>query len=344
MLRKATIRSQLPLAIKREQGGPQITKAYRLAALFQITFCTFLAASGYAGELTNATTDLITFFKKAISSPPDVESYTVYQRDTEKGGGSYYVGARAGSNYFLKIVSNSNELLNASQQQPVAGQAGASAYEFSKNAVSYGVGSNGLTRGVEMFLGLTRQFLDMGIGEIRPESVEWHSNAFAATGSDTRPRYGLLIISNGLPFRLKIGNAKGAYKIVDYIYPDPPTALGGFPSKMLIFGESEGKLVGGLEVLICSVRLATEPLAEKKFSPTRFVGPNIAHSNIYRGADLYVQNRLGQLVKAPNSIRRSGGVANSRARTIIFLCFGLITAMPIALFILLHKKTNNNTK
>jgi len=302
------------------------------------------ALSAFSDSFTNAQGDSIVFFKRAMSSPQDVASYTVSQRDIENNRISYYVGARAGSNYFLEIVSSSNALLNLSQRQLITGRSGTDAYQFSQNAVSFGIGSNALTGGVDMLFALTRQFLDMGIGNIKPESVKWSGDTFTATDNFGLPQYGELKTANELPSQLEISNAKGPYKLVKYVYPDPPSSFNGFPSKMLLLGEYNGKFNKGLEVVFYSVQLATEPLTGDFFSAAQFVGSNILHTNTYRDADLYVQNRRGQTVKATDSVRKSSGLTNSRSRAVIFLCFALITAIPIALTIILRPKQTNQRK
>lgn len=321
-------------------------------------FFVFFAWNVYSDNLTNTQADIVAFFKRAISSPPDIEKYTASQRLSsppdvkmhnasqrliESESISYYVGARAGSNYILQIVSNSNALVNLSERQLITGRSGVGAYEFTQNAVNYGIGSNALTGGVGTLFTLTRQFLDMGIGTIEPESVKWEGNTFTAMDIYGRSQYGELEISNGLPLRLGISNAKGSppYKMVEYTYPDPPTSLNGFPSKMAISGKSEGKLKPFGEVLFYSVQLATQPLSDNFFAAAQFAGPNIMHTNIYSNSDLYVGNRRGQMVKAPDSVRKSGGHTNSRSRAVIFLCFALATVIPIAFFIFLRKKQTN---
>lgn len=301
-----------------------------------------LMTSASANDSTERTGDLVIFFKRAVSVPPDVETFTASQRLIESESISYYVGARAGSNYILQIVANSNALVNLSERQLITGRSGVGAYEFTQNAVNYGIGSNALTGGVGTLFTLTRQFLDMGIGTIEPESVKWEGNTFTAMDIYGRSQYGELEISNGLPLRLGISNAKGSppYKMVEYTYPDPPTSLNGFPSKMAISGKSEGKLKPFGEVLFYSVQLATQPLSDNFFAAAQFAGPNIMHTNIYSNSDLYVGNSHGQMVKAPDSIRKSGGYVNSRGRELVILFSVLAIIVPVTCFFLLRKKTH----
>lgn len=301
--------------------------------------------NGYSADSTNDTqVDLVAFFKHAISTPRDVEQFTVSQRDIQKDAVTYYIGARSGSNYFLQVISNSNLLQDLNKRQLIAGRSGSNLYELSRNAVSFATGSNALTVGVGMLFTFTRQALDMGLAEVKPESVKWSGNTFTATEDSGNSRTGELLISNGLPARLEVSNKKGAYKVIEYAYPDPPDSFGGFPSKMMISSESKGQLDPHLEVIFYSVRLATDKLPENYFSAAQFVGTNIAHTNIYQGADLYVQNRLGQMVKAPDSIRKSGGHTNARPRTLIFLCFAIVTSVPLALLFFFRIRKNEHVK
>jgi hypothetical protein len=272
-------------------------------AFYTVFLCTVLALNSYSENLTNAPGNLVVFFKKAISSPPDVEKYVVSQRNIERNSLSYYVGARAGSNYFLQIGYSSNAL-SLGQGQLITGRSGTNAYDVGQNAVSFGFGSNGLTGSVQALFTLTRQCLDMGLAEIRPESVMWNDDTFTATNNHGNSVHGKLITSNGVPARLEISNSTGAYKTVEYVYPDPPASFNGFPSKMLISGMSGEKLIPQVEVFFYSVQLSKVPLADDYFSALQFIGPNIVHTNIYQDDKLYVQNRRGQMVPAPDSVTR----------------------------------------
>lgn len=293
-----------------------------------------------SGDQTNAPNDAVAFFKKAINSEPDVERYSVSQFVAERKETSYYVGARSGSNYFLQTLSNSNELQDLSQKRLIVGRSGDDAYEFTGNAITYGNGKNPATANVLALQALTRQFLDMGVSEISAGSVTWKNDKFTAADDHGNPSYGELQISNGLPSRLEISNFKGPYKVVKYVYPDPPNFFDGFPSKMAIFAETEGKLNCEVEVVFNSVQLAAKPLAADYFSETQFITPAIIHTNIYSNTVLYVQNHGGQMVKAPDSIIKSGGTTNSHSRTVVFLCLGLTAVVPIVLFIYFRKIKN----
>jgi hypothetical protein len=316
-----------------------------------VLFCIVLTTKAVADNVANAPGDIVVFFKQALSSPPDVEKYVVSQRQlesltppigppTKAGSISYYIGARAGSNYFLQILSGSNGLPDLSEKRLIAGRSGTAVYEVSQNAISFGVGSNGLVGNVRVFYIVTRQYLGMGISEIEPESLRWVGNTFTATNNHGLAIFGELSISNGLPCRLGVSVAKGSppYKVVEYTYPNPPQSLSGFPSKMIISRAPYGVAKPFCEVSFYSVQLARRPLSNDFFAAAQFIGTNNIYTNLYSNADLYVQNSRGQMVKAPYVILKSGGYTNSRPRALVFLCLVLATIIPITFLILLRKK------
>ena len=158
---------------------------------------------------------------------------------------------------------------------------------------------------------MTRQFLDMGISEIDPKSVKWTGDTFSATLDNGYPRYGKLSISNGFPFKLEISVTKDSlpYKMVEYTYPTRRHLL-EVSLPMRISDGSDGKWKPVGEVTFYSVDLARRPLSEDYFAAAQFVGINIAYTNIYSNANLYVGNSKGQIVKAPDSLKESGGYTN----------------------------------
>ncbi|HWC60360.1 MAG TPA: hypothetical protein VHC44_11760 [Verrucomicrobiae bacterium] len=293
--------------------------------------CLFFFLIAKADTTTQPTNDLVGFFKRAIDSPPEIEKFMASQQLVERKSTSYYIGAKAGSNYFLQILPNSNALATLSGRQLVAGRSGTEAYQITENAVNRGSGSNVMTAGAGVFFTLVQQFLGMGIGNIKPGSVKWNGDTFTADdnlfGVSLRGR---LEISNGLPFRLRINHTDGSplTKLVEYAYPNPPTALSGFPSKMMISGGNDGDLKPFGEIVFYSVQLASAPLRDDFFAAARFVDTNIVHTNEYVGADVYVQKRNGEKVKLPVSLAKSGGYPNTPSRAVIFLCIALITLIP----------------
>ena len=147
----------------------------------------------------------------------------------------------------------------------------------------------------------------MGVGNLQPESIKWDDKTFTAKSVFDDFALGKLELSNGFPSKLSISTGKELYKLVQYTYPEPPLSLGGFPAKMAIFRVKDGHLDEALEVIFYSIKLATNGLSADFFSASHFMGSNILHTNIHRDSDLYVQNRLGVMVKAPDSLKKSAG-------------------------------------
>ncbi len=278
-----------------------------------VLFCMLVTTNAFAGDLTNSPGDPVAFFKQAISAPPDVEEFNVREYGFIGKASCRFTGARAGENYFLQAFSDTNgaNALAAPRRLSAAGRSGATQYEFSQNAVSFAFGSNGFTAVLGVEFNTTRQILDMGLGEVEPESVKWDGDTFTASNFFGRFEYGELNVSNGLPSRLEISAAKGSppYKEIDYTYPDPPSSFNGFPAKISILHESDGALIPEVEMQFDSVQLSAEPLPDNFFAAAQFVTPNILYTNIYSNSDVYAQLRRGHTVtmaKVPDSIMKSG--------------------------------------
>lgn len=314
------------------------TSIARLTApLWIIAINLFLVFNCHSDSPTNASpAGILEFFKASINSRPDVESFVVSQRDFKNDITLFFAGAKSGTNFVLRMITDTNYLFDSSHQF-ISGRSGSNAYELNRNAVSFGFGSNALTGGVEMDLDLTRQLLGMGVGDLKPESIQWKDNTFTAKSIFNDFSSGNLELSNGLPSKLSISGIKQLYKVVQYTYPNPPLSLAGFPEKLSVFGVKGGHLNERLEIIFYSVKLATNESSEDFFSASHFIGSNILHTNIYRDSDLFVQNRLGAMVRAPDSLRKSGGLTNLHSRVLIFIGLAVITAIPL-LFLFAHKQ------
>ena len=283
--------------------------------------------------------DIVVFFKQAISAPPDVESFVAGQRDLrpqdyvalitklqgpaaashitgDRGAMRFYSGARAGTNYFLRSFVNSNSPYVPNENGFISGHAGTTSYEFSKNSISYGFGSNAITGGVRALLGMVRQVLDMGVGEMNPDTVVWNGNEFSAQTDYGATRYGELELSNNLPSSLKIGMGGNflnspPYRTIQYIYPDPPTALGGFPCKIIMSGETEEGLKPSMEIVLQSIHLAARPIHVEFFSPDKFKTAAILLTNIYTDAGLFVYRKDGKMVLISNQNGKTVAIPRS---------------------------------
>ena len=90
-----------------------------------------------------------------------------------------------------------------------SGRAGSNSYQINENALvrtSETLESNRknpIAAFAESSYDTIRQIFNMGIGEMRPESLVWEGNAFSALRGAGVPFYGRLVISNGLPFAVE---------------------------------------------------------------------------------------------------------------------------------------------
>jgi hypothetical protein len=204
---------------------------------------------------------------------------------------------------------------------------------------------------VDALFNLTRQFLNMGVSEIEPESIIWNGNVFVGKSGRGSDRYGELTISNNVPYRMEISMAKGSppYKAIKYTYPEPVALFAGFPSKMVIStiadsGLKPSDLKPVAELTFEYVQLATQRLSDDFFSNQQFIGPSVTHTNIYSNSVLYVQNlKSGKMVKAPPPFFGWRQHTNSNTRIAIYFCLALITVAPVVIiFVYWLNKTKQN--
>jgi hypothetical protein len=323
---------------------------------------TFIALIAFPDTLTNVPGDPVDLFRNAISSPPDVESFIAGERCLIKPEQlpnglpadqkesilaamqmwQYYQGSRAGSNYFLRAIESANSPDTVAKSGLIAGRAGDKAYQFSLNSISYAKGTNATTANVNNLFFLVRQFLNMGLAEIEPESVVWSGNQFRALNYDRVPRYGRLELSNGLPSRLLISIQKESppIKIVEYTYPGQSTFPGGYPSAIRISG-GDGPSV---EIIVQSVQIAAQRLAEDFFSEAKFKGTNITHVNIFSNNVTLVSDKQGKMIKLPKNLVKGEAYpqlhSDFEKRLIVFGMFAVTSVGP--LFIFGWWKTKNN--
>ena len=271
--------------------------------------------------------DPIVFFRKAISSPPDVELFVAGQRDLrpqetlallkqansqetnslgseDLGAMRFYSGARAGANSFLRPIKDPKSPNTSDEGGFVFGRSGATAYQLTGNSISYGFGTNTFATVVDAMLGLVRQHLDMGLADIKPESVVWNGNEFSAIRDNGDRMHGQLEISNNLPFRLKIAPEQypsSRQRVIEYTYPDPPNALAGFPARIVISSQFEDGLKPTHEILLQSVHVAKRRLSIDYFDADRFKTAAIIHTNFYINSSLMVYGNDGKLYSISNT-------------------------------------------
>ena len=280
-----------------------------------------VALSGEKAQQVPA--DAVSFFKQAIGSPPDIDSFVVGQRSlkpledlvqlaqlvAQRPGAEitpnpqenlqkakemqlekFYAGARAGADYYLRYISSpSTPNIPAENLSIIIGRAGSVLYQVGRNNVSYGSGTNAFVANVNALFGLVRQFLDMGLGDVEPESVVWTGNQFTARNRFGKTRYGELEVSNNLPNVLMVSEQKNspAFTMVQYHYPNPPASLGGFPAKMTIFDVSKGEYKPNLEITLYSIHVADRRLPQGFFSDDQFKTAQIIYTNAYINSEVW---------------------------------------------------------
>jgi len=296
--------------------------------------------------------DLVAFFKRAISSPPDVEHFTVIQRTLRERKmppgvqlripsptsvpPQFFEGARSGTNYFLRQISETNALINVAGSGQVAGRRGSNTYHFSLNSLTYtydksdSVSPNPLVVSGEAYYSIVSQFLNMGLAAIQPGTITWNGYDFNAVRDGGSPVYGHLELSNGCPSVLSVSSKKGGtpFKSYTYVYPNPPLALAGFPERIFVSVIFEDGLHPFLELTMLEIRLAEYKLPEAFFSETRFITTNITYTNTFTNGELMSVLPGGKLVKANGSASQTSydtQTAHGMQRAIVFTCIFAVT-------------------
>ena len=266
----------------------------------------------------------VAFFKQAISTPLDVDSFIAGERslrpieelvqlaqpeaqipalkkqkipsqqeNLQKAKAmqaeQFCAGARARSDFHLRFISSANTPNIPAQDVSVFGRAGSVRYQVGQNNVSYGSGTNAFVTSIDSMFGFVRQLLDMGLGDLDPESVVWTGNQFTALDRFGKSRYGELVVSNNLPFAIKVSEQKNSpvLKRIEYQYPNPPASLGGFPAKMTIFAVSEGEYKPELEITLYAVHIADRRLPHGFFSDEQFKTAKNIYTNAYINSEIW---------------------------------------------------------
>jgi hypothetical protein len=262
----------------------------------------FISSYSKADTTTQTTNDFVVFFKQAISSPPDIEQFVgaekiLHEISLPANVGPVqnvvinYVGARAGSNYFLKSFPGTNKL-----RLSITGRSGNETYTFNANTLTHTFDpersnqTNYTAATGRIVYNYVCQFLNMGLSDIRPDSVVWSGNEFKATTDEGVPIHGTLETSNGLPSKLSLNyqNTVAVYRMISYAYSNSPTALDGFPLHILIWMKNSNGWIPDFELDLLSVKLATNQLTEEYFSSQQFASPSIRHENIESNGIPYI--------------------------------------------------------
>ena len=308
----------------------------------------FLAWNAYSDEITNAPIDLVSFFKQAISSPPDIEKYvakrtnllrpmpgSAYSSSNGSSSFQYYEGALSGTNFYLRYLPDPNQPTGINQLGTISARAGSSTYELAGHGIVYGVGKNGLTEEVQVQFSLSRQILCMGAGELEPGTIKWNGSEFTAKNIFGKDVHGSLQISNDLPFRAEfnLSNELNPYKAIVYTYPSPADHFSGYPAHFLIsYNNTEG-LTPMAEIEFKSVQVATQQLSAAFFNESRFA-IDVEFTNVFSNSDFYASKTKSKELVKLNSYLESGGLTNSNSRKIMYICFIFVTLFSVAILLI----------
>lgn len=338
-----------------------------LSATLGCAFLLSVATAQSNPRNVSAVTDLVEFFKTAVSSPPDVDYFVGSQRRLRERKlppeirkrlqgltnqpPMFYEGARSGSNYFLRSTGWSNPLDSGVDATVVVGRAGSETYHFNPNTVTYTLDRAETTSPDHTLLSLSgtyysmvRQFLNMGLADIRTDSVKWDIDEFTALRDDGGRVYGHMELSKGMPYRLSIAANKGErpYRSYTYVYPVPATALGGFPSSITAAATFQDGMHPTVEYSILSVRLSEQTPAESVFSKSRFLGSHIQHTNVFEGGVLlnFVDGKLIKDLKQPVV---EGPERTPKYRALSNFCVLAVILLPIVIIVLTKVKQTRTT-
>lgn len=285
-------------------------------------------------------TDLVVFFRRAISSPVDVESF----RATEKAlrelqvppdltrsairprdqGIVYYEGGRSGTNYFLRSFTGTNS-------GTIIGRSGPEDYQVNANTLTHSFGgADPVAGGGRVVFNFLNQFLNMGLADLKQGTVVWDGNEFTATRDDGSLIYGRLEVSNGLPSTLQISSAKESppFKATAYTYPDKLTSLGGFPKTITISTRNASGLSPVLELALIELQLAVGQLSEETFAPARFMSTNVVYTNIYTNGQLF-STVGGKLLKVLPVAPPVASASRPARRVLVMICLAGLSLVPI---------------
>jgi len=322
----------------------------RSRILLLIILAGLLPRTAFSDAETSAPVDLVAFFKLALSSPPDIEHFEARQIELHaipvvgpagkmiqmKPPPTDFQGARAGSNYFLQLVSGTNREVST-----LAGRSGTEIYTFSPNSITHtfdapaGDQNKGqlATIGAAMSRPVS-QFLNMGVSSVQFNTLVWKENEFDALDDKGRRLHGSLEISNNFPVRLVVTSPDDSdfCSAISYHYPDPPTAMGGFPDRMVLSGKVTDGWEDDLELRLVVVKLAVKLLPEDFFNSAQFVDKKINHTLLESNGLLY--NVTASNVVPVHSRSAFPEVPSNRRRQFVFTWLLIGTGIPLLLLLI----------
>ena len=327
--------------------------ALTVMPLFTLLFGLPIALRAADEKAPNRTDDLVAFFKRAINSPPDVEHFIACQQVhypcgmppeiaaelTRRGVNAkkpqppfYFEGALSGGNFYVFDLTNA--IGGFDPRRLVTGRAGSNSYQIGFNVLrrtqedAEAHPENPVARWSKGQYNLINQLFQMGIGGLKAGTVVWDGNEFTAESDGRVTMYGELVISNGLPFALKVSTQKGGlpYEILNYVYPDPPFSLQGYPRKIVRTMLSEGRWQPCDEFTLFEIQLAEHPLGEEFFREAQFVTTNVQLITVYSNGAFFAILPEGKAVKTPLAGDRMAEKPWSPVHRVIILCaLGFLT-------------------
>ena len=343
-----------------------------LTLVCALTGCSLLAWKAYSDDGMRLEPDPVIFYKQVIHSPVDIKYFLIGRRtfgepslppeakkilgrsttNHTNQNAMFFDGAISGENYFIRQLFRTNTQADFNENKEVVGRAGSNSYQVHINSLTrtfeatQGFSTNPVSVLSQIGFILARQFMEMGLGDVEPESITWHGNEFDGKRSNGMPFYGALEISNNLPLSLRISASRNsaAYEVLSYSYPSPPMKLSGFPSKITISNKANEKFSPYIEIDIFDVKIAEHTLAADYFDDPKFAGTNIQYRRLYSNGVLYSIEPNGRLEKALTAAVVAGTtrskVTEPSHRIVVLICLGTITAGFVLTIYWKYYKTN----
>lgn len=306
--------------------------------------------------------DLVTFFKGAIVSPPDVKYFRASQQRltssqlpaqvmkelTDRGldinkpsPPTFFEGARSGENFLLSQTQHTNSRVDFghSLSQPdlgsriVSGRVGSNSYQVGLTQVrqtfeqaSFDPANPPATWSKASYNYVNELFC-MGLGSVKAGSAVWHGNELNANTESGRSIHAELTLSNRMPHLLTVRMKKGEspFSLIQYVYSDAGS-LRGYPSRMIRSIPTEAGWRPAVEWTLLEVQLAEQPLGEEFFSPARFTA-QVQFTNVYSNRAAYTLLPDGKTRRnAPASDKPADTPVNPTNRIIVLSAFFFLTA------------------
>lgn len=299
----------------------------------------------------------VRFFKENLGNPQDVEHFivgkqTLWERPVQPEAQKhikppstndfremFFVGARSGSNYFVRQIASPDSPIAAAVSGFIGGRIGTNAYQAGPNSVtmtgenSTKAPANPTAQMADALQLIIDQFLGVGLPAIDPRTRGWQGGKFSARNERGWAVTGELTLSNQLPASLTVafGENVTPSKLMLFAYPSPPDLLGGYPSRITICIPEAGVMKPWQLLNYYEVRRATGSLPTEVFAASRHLGTNVVYTNVYAGGNLHrviAGNRMLPVNSAPWA-QMSRPAESQMRRVVVLACLGVITAVPL---------------